>query len=170
MSLLEKNFPWKLVSLALNKLILSTESLDIGGLDFPDKHQPLPEDFAQRGLLWVDEYYPDGWFSSAEEEPECLEETPEMTRQRSERCLFLGGRLAASCKGLMFDKETRRFGAVSQCDLGSQDWVLIEGGEGNDLDLDTQEAIETSKLLLETTGEDAICEMVYDFFNLSLGK
>ena len=59
--------PWKLLALMLNYLSDSVKDFDrIEGEAFPaeldkgDSCRPLPENYAMRGLLWTDDYFPSG--------------------------------------------------------------------------------------------------------------
>ncbi|KAK2021895.1 hypothetical protein LX32DRAFT_645989 [Colletotrichum zoysiae] len=121
MRCIESKMSWKLISLMLNSLLKECASVDrIESEDFPrsdhEGPRPLPEDFAQRGLLWVDKYYPDDWFSSKLDDDEKYFEVASMTMERQERCLWLGCRLASSGNWLTYDKTTRQFGVPPQYD------------------------------------------------------
>ncbi|KAK2036772.1 hypothetical protein LZ31DRAFT_482855 [Colletotrichum somersetense] len=122
MHYIKAKMPWKLISLILNKLLEDCASVDrIESEDFPrpnnEAPRPLPEDYAQRGLLWVDGYYPDDWFASKMDDDERYFEMPSMTEERQERCLWLGCRLASSGNWLTYDKSTRQFGVPSRYDI-----------------------------------------------------
>ncbi|TEA05986.1 hypothetical protein C8034_v001395 [Colletotrichum sidae] len=59
MAHIESKIPWKLISLMLNTLVGVCSDFDkVEGDEFPrnekDSPRPLPDDFAQRGLLWVE--------------------------------------------------------------------------------------------------------------------
>ncbi|GKT61121.1 LOW QUALITY PROTEIN: telomerase-binding protein EST1A protein [Colletotrichum tofieldiae] len=115
MGYVEARMPWKLISLMLNALLKECQSVDsIESEDFPrpskETPRPLPEDHAQRGLLWVDKYYPDDWFTSKVDADEKYFEVASMTEERQDRCLWLGCRLASSGNWLTYDKSTRQFG------------------------------------------------------------
>ncbi|KDN60779.1 hypothetical protein CSUB01_05971 [Colletotrichum sublineola] len=122
MGYIEAKMPWKLISLMLNALMKECATVDrIESEDFPrsdnETPRPLPEDFAQRGLLWVDRYYPDDWFTSKFDDDEKYFEVASMTSERVERCLWLGCRLASSGKWLTYDKSTRQFGVPGVYDV-----------------------------------------------------
>ncbi|KAK2005908.1 hypothetical protein LZ32DRAFT_545056 [Colletotrichum eremochloae] len=109
MGYIEAKMPWKLIALMLNSLLQECASVDkIESEDFPRSNnetpRPLPEDFTQRGLLWVDRYYPDDWFNSKLDDDEKYFEVASMTKERQERCLWLGYRLASSGNWLTYDK------------------------------------------------------------------
>ncbi|KAK2061359.1 hypothetical protein LY76DRAFT_682150 [Colletotrichum caudatum] len=119
---IESKMPWKLISSMLNSFLKERTSVDRIELeDFPrsndESPRPLPEDFAQRGLLWVDKYYPDDWFTSKPDDDEKYFEVASMTEERQERCLWLGCRIASSGNWLTYDKSTRQFGVAPQYDL-----------------------------------------------------
>ncbi|KAH6657035.1 hypothetical protein BKA67DRAFT_554046, partial [Truncatella angustata] len=118
MSYLEKTFPWKLVSEMLNSILLSYR--DFGRIEDtqfprPDKElpRPLPEDFAMKGLLWVERYYPVDWFTNEKiDDDEKYFEVASMTDERKERILWLGCRLASRQRGLVYNKESHHFAVL----------------------------------------------------------
>ncbi|KAK1489166.1 hypothetical protein CABS01_17152 [Colletotrichum abscissum] len=126
MGLIEEKMPWKLIASVLNTIMPTEMSLEaikiIESEDFPrpDKGdpRPLPDDFAQRGLLWVDKYYPSDWFTATKvDDDEKYFEVASMMEERSQRCLWLGCRLATSGKWLTYDEEAKQFGVVPQFDV-----------------------------------------------------
>ncbi|KAI3532055.1 hypothetical protein CABS02_13965 [Colletotrichum abscissum] len=126
MGLIEEKMPWKLIALLLNTIMPTEMSLEtikiIESEDFPrpDKGEPrpLPDDFAQRGLLWVDQYYPSDWFTATKvDDDEKYFEVASMMDERSTRCLWLGCRLATSGKWLTYDEEAKQFGVAPQFDV-----------------------------------------------------
>ncbi|TQN64497.1 Telomerase-binding protein EST1A, partial [Colletotrichum shisoi] len=123
MGYVEEKIPWKLISYTLNSLMAKCPSVDkIESEEFPrqDKEapRPLPEDFAQRGLLWVDKYYPDDWFTTAKfDDDEKYFEVASMAQERRERCLWLGCRLASSGNWLTYDRATREFGVPARFEM-----------------------------------------------------
>jgi len=100
MGYLRDSFPTQLLSIMLNTLLSSYETSGIIEDDkFPlpekDDVRPFPEDFAMRGLLWAEDYYPDGWFTNEKiDEEEKYHERASMTPQRKERILWLACRIA----------------------------------------------------------------------------
>ncbi|KAH9895394.1 hypothetical protein F4778DRAFT_746600 [Xylariomycetidae sp. FL2044] len=117
MGIVEKSFPWKLVSLFLNSLLLTyREHARIQDDQFPrqDKElapRPLPEDFAMKGLVWVDKYFPTDWFSNDKiDDDEKYFEVASMTDERKERILWVASRIAKQGKWLTYDQETHQFG------------------------------------------------------------
>ncbi|KAJ0167490.1 Uncharacterized protein CTA2_2314 [Colletotrichum tanaceti] len=137
MGYIEEKMPWKLISYKLNSLMTNCPSVDkIESEEFPrqDKEapRPLPEDFAQRGLLWVDKYYPDDWFTTSKfDDDEKYFEVASMDQERHERCLWLGCRLASSGKWLKYDRVTKEFGVPArfEMDIGEIVSQQSEGGE-----------------------------------------
>ncbi|KDN63205.1 hypothetical protein CSUB01_09938 [Colletotrichum sublineola] len=118
MGYIEEAIPWKLISLMLNEHLKSCSVDRIESEDFPRSNdetpRPLPEDFAQRGLLWVEKYYPEDFFTSKPDDDERYFERASMTVDRQERCLWLGYCLATPGKWLTYDKSTRQFGVPPQ--------------------------------------------------------
>ncbi|KAK2770408.1 hypothetical protein CKAH01_14751 [Colletotrichum kahawae] len=115
MAHIESKIPWKLISLMLNTLIGTCTRFDkIENEAFPrnekESPRPLPDDFAQRGLLWVEKYYPADWFTAAKiDDEEKYFELASMMEERQGRCLWLGNRLASSSAWLTYDKTLRQF-------------------------------------------------------------
>jgi hypothetical protein len=94
----------------LNTLLVSLEttwSIENDTFPSPEKDgaRPLPEDFALRGLLWAEDYFPGEWFSNEKfDEEEKYHERASMTAQRKERILWLAVRIARSSgSGLSYD-------------------------------------------------------------------
>jgi hypothetical protein len=111
MSFLQATFPWVALSTMLNTLLssYSTPGL-IQNAKFPspekkDDTRPFPEDFAMRGLLWAEDYFPKDWFIKEKiDEEEKYHERASMTAERKERILWLACRI---------------------CNLGS--WIAYDG-------------------------------------------
>lgn len=123
MTHLEGVFPWKLTSLMLNSLLVSCEpEYQVNG-DFtcPEKDQlprPLPEDFAMRGLVYTEDYFPKDWFINTKiDEDEKLFELPSMMETRKERILSLGYRLSATRNWLTWDESTKQFSVAKKYDM-----------------------------------------------------
>ncbi|KAF5645484.1 Telomerase-binding EST1A [Fusarium sp. NRRL 52700] len=110
---LEDAYPWKLTSIMLNTLLLSCEpGYEIRGhFRLPEKDpRPLPEDFAMRGLVYAEDYFPNGWFSNNKiDEDEKYFELPSVSEQRKGRILSLGYRIASSGNWLLWNKKARQF-------------------------------------------------------------
>lgn len=123
MSFIEKTFPWRLVSLLLNSVLLSYRDYDrIEGATFPrpakELPRPLPEDFAMKGLLWVEKYFPVDWFANEKiDDEEKYFEVPSMTDERKERILWLGCRIAEMGNWLTYDASVHQFGVLPQYDV-----------------------------------------------------
>jgi hypothetical protein len=120
MAFVEKKFPWKLASLLLNSLLLSYRDYErIQGDEFPrqDKElgpRPLPEDFAMKGLLFVDKYFPKDWFSNEKiDDDEKYFEVASMTDERKERILWIACRIAKHGKWLVYDEQSHQFGVTT---------------------------------------------------------
>jgi hypothetical protein len=137
---LEKQFPWKLTAVMLNNLYRPCEfDLRIDSEEFPgaqenDSPRPLPEDFALRGLVYAEDYYPVSWFRGSKvEEDEKYFELASMIDQRKERLLWLGRRLAASGRWLTWDTAAREFGVTESYandaeDIPPEDLTLEDRG------------------------------------------
>lgn len=119
MGLIETSFPWGLASSLLNSLLLSYRDYErIESADFPrpekELPRPLPEDFAMKGLLWVDKYYPNDFFRNDKiDDDEKYFEVASMTEERIERILWLARRIAAHNKWLTYDNTSHKFGVTT---------------------------------------------------------
>ncbi|RYP60495.1 hypothetical protein DL771_010497 [Monosporascus sp. 5C6A] len=120
-SLVEDDIPWEFVSVLLNSLLQSYRSYDrIRSDQFPRQEKvpaprPLPEDFAMKGLLWVEDYFPNDWFSNEKiDDDEKYFEMKSMTEERKERVLWLGCRVAKHGKWLVYDENLHQFQAVAK--------------------------------------------------------
>ena len=86
----------------LNTLLVSlgtTRPIERDTFPSPEKDdaRPLPEDFALRGLLWAEDYFPVEWFNNEKiDEEEKYHERASMTAQRKERIVWLAVRIARS--------------------------------------------------------------------------
>jgi len=99
----EQDVPWGEICSFLNSLAkpdaLTTR---VWATDFPRPEnafgRPLPEDFALRGQLYTQGFFPETWFSDAmvDDEERSLE-LPSMAAPRVERILWLGARIASVC-------------------------------------------------------------------------
>ena len=102
MNILRAEFSWELLSIMLNTLLVSCETTGpIENDTFPspekDDARPLPEDFALRGLLWAEDYFPVEWFNNEKiDEDEKHHERASMTAQRKERIPWLAIQTAKS--------------------------------------------------------------------------
>jgi hypothetical protein len=116
MELLEVDFPWDLLTVMLNTLMASygMPATRIESDEFPmpekDDKRPFPEDFAMRGLLWAENYFPDAWFANEKvDEEEKYHERASMTAQRKERILWLACKIAS--RGPWISYAGRQFSA-----------------------------------------------------------
>jgi len=124
MSHLEDRFPWKLTSVTLNylmKTIKTEPRIDADKLPGPEKGEepiPLPEDYALRGLLFAEDFFPNGWFDNERlDETDRYLEAGSKTVERQERILWIGRRIANAGKWLTWDAEARQFGVTSKYDV-----------------------------------------------------
>lgn len=126
MGLIDKAFPWELLSTLLNSLLLSYRDYErIHSPQFPrpekESPRPLPEDFAMKGLLWVDDYFPSDWFANDKvDDDEKYFEAASMTDERKERILWLGVVLAKPGKWLVYDERMRQFSSAPRFE---KDWI-----------------------------------------------
>ncbi|KAL6405596.1 Telomerase-binding protein-like protein [Ilyonectria robusta] len=122
-SYLEQVFPWKLTMDMLNYHLTSCDFGPRMDSEFPgpeknEAPRPLPEDYAMRGLIYVDDYYPKTWFDNEKvDEYEKYFELASMVNQRKERILYLGYKIAAQDKWLKFDPDSRRFSVADKYDV-----------------------------------------------------
>jgi hypothetical protein len=119
-----KTFPWNLTASMLNCI---SDTLGSRSTVFSEKFpgsdeeykRPLPEDFAQRGLPWTEDYYPVGWFNKDDvNDDEKYFEVPSLKEERQKRCLWLGvqiSRVSGSC--LLYDKSTHEFSVARDGDI-----------------------------------------------------
>lgn len=117
MRCLDTNFPWQLLVTMLNPLLASCRTLErIESTAFPlpvkDHVRPFTEDFAMRGLLWAEDYYPESWFANdkVDDEEKHLE-VASMVSERKERILWLACRIAGAGSPLYYDQESSQFSA-----------------------------------------------------------
>ncbi|OIW31112.1 hypothetical protein CONLIGDRAFT_573632 [Coniochaeta ligniaria NRRL 30616] len=124
-SLVGQDYPWKLTSLMLNTFLDKyTTYARIEGGSFPgpergENHRPLPEDYAMRGLLWTDRYFPQDWFTyELQDDDEKYMELASFYEERKERLLYIGCQIAAQGgKWLRYDSETHRFSVAPEFDI-----------------------------------------------------
>jgi len=107
MEYLEQDVPWGEICFFLNSLAKpDTLTSRIWDQDFPRPEnvfgRPLPEDFAIRGQLYTQGFFPETWFSDAtiDDEERSLE-LPSMAAPRVERILWLGARIVSVCPILL---------------------------------------------------------------------
>ncbi|KAH7418050.1 hypothetical protein BKA64DRAFT_187096 [Cadophora sp. MPI-SDFR-AT-0126] len=98
--LVQIDFPWTSLVNFLDNLLkkYDTSWSAIDNETFPMSKRsdacPLPEDYALRGLLWAETYFPDSWFHDDVEDSSETASAPQMTAQREERILWLAVRIA----------------------------------------------------------------------------
>ncbi|KAK3335454.1 hypothetical protein B0T19DRAFT_9206 [Cercophora scortea] len=125
MAYLAPDFPWKLTAVMLNTFLGSCDSHSrFESQRFPQSEnaelqRPLPEDYAMRGLLWVDKYFPSDWFSNDKiDDDEKYFEVASMSEERKERVLYLGCRIAArDGTWLRYDSDSHQFSVSPQYDI-----------------------------------------------------
>ena len=124
MAYLEKEFPWKLTAIMLNLLSQSCGITPrIESSEFPRPHKnelprPLPEDYAMRGLVYSEDYFPTDWFSDDKiDEDEKYFELASMVDDRRDRILWLGLKIAKSGKWLVWDENERKFDVDAKYDV-----------------------------------------------------
>ncbi|KHO01376.1 uncharacterized protein MAM_00377 [Metarhizium album ARSEF 1941] len=113
---LEDSLPWAETADVLNYLVRlcdfgprSEDSLEFP-MPEPGDRRPLPEDYALRGLLYTQDYFPEGWFDGAEfDETHIVVEPPSIGFQRYERILWLGRRIAMNNGRLLWDQNEKKF-------------------------------------------------------------
>ena len=124
---IESVFPWKLTALMLNSQLVSSEANYEVHSDFrlPEKGQlprPLPEDFAMRGLIYSEDYFPNEWFKNDKiDEDEKYFELGSMVEERKDRILTLGCKIAASGSWLIWNPDTRQFTVPAKYDVELED-------------------------------------------------
>lgn len=124
---IEGAFPWKLTALMLNSQLVSCEADHEVHSDFrlPEKGQlprPLPEDFAMRGLIYAEDYFPNEWFKNDKiDEDEKYFELASMVEERRDRILTLGRKIATSGSWLIWDPEARQFSVPAKYDVELKD-------------------------------------------------
>ena len=117
--LVAKGFPWTPLSALLNSLLQPFQDYEwIIRQEFPrqpehDDQQPLPEDYAMRGLGWVNDYFPDDWFHRDRVDPEKRDfKTSSIKLVRTVRILWLAYRIARHTRWLIYDEELHQFQAA----------------------------------------------------------
>lgn len=131
----EHHFTWALLAEMLNALLSSTENIRFESSEFPssagtrEDSRPLPEDYAMRGLVWTEGYFPDSWFTSKRvDDEERYLEIASMTEERKTRCLWIGVRLAEHRKWLLYNQSSKQFETTPRFDRQS-DLGQPEGDE-----------------------------------------
>lgn len=144
------HIPWRLLCVQLNTLIAASENTSRYENDvFPegDTPRPLVEDFAMRGLLWAEKYFPPTWFSHEISDDDKWFEMASFMDERRTRCLWLGVRIAKHMKWIQYDAESRAFSVMPEFDDEKQEggkdqaWATpVEGQAGEADAMDITEA------------------------------
>ncbi|RTE68536.1 hypothetical protein BHE90_017086, partial [Fusarium euwallaceae] len=123
---IERYFPWKRTSSLLNFLLASLgPKYEFGSCFQPPENgqtpRPLPEDFAMRGRIYTGDYFPDKWFNNETDEDDKFIERRSMGRERKDRLITLGRRIATPGSWLIWDEETRRFSVPEEYEIDVED-------------------------------------------------
>ncbi|EXL63520.1 hypothetical protein FOPG_20206 [Fusarium oxysporum f. sp. conglutinans race 2 54008] len=130
-SSLEEKVPWKYITFMLNTLLGSCEpGYEIQShFRLPRKNQlprPLPEDFAMRGLIYSEAYFPNDWFQNDSiDDDERYFELPSASEERKDRIIYLGYRIATTGKWLRWDEEARQFSVPEKYDITLEEEITI---------------------------------------------
>ncbi|KAH8816834.1 hypothetical protein F5884DRAFT_777558 [Xylogone sp. PMI_703] len=115
MSILAANFPWALLATMLNTLISAYKTparLESDTFPTPEKEtpRPFPDDYALRGLLYVEDYFPPDWFATeAADDDEKTHEPASVNEHRRERILWIAVQIARRGNWLSYDRENMNF-------------------------------------------------------------
>jgi hypothetical protein len=121
--LLTLDFPFKPLVAQLNTLLASIGTLSrLDSEKFPepekDENRPFPEDFAMRGLLFAEKYFPETWFTNEKiDEEEKYHERASMTAQRKERILWLACKIAKQGSWMTYNGHEFSVGPRADLDL-----------------------------------------------------
>ncbi|KAI9732205.1 MAG: hypothetical protein M1834_004302 [Cirrosporium novae-zelandiae] len=149
MKLIESDIPWNTLASFLNTLIVPGKAIlaraQKPGFPLPQNEpgRPLPEDYAIRGQIWAQWYYPDDWFEKdgkpKVDEEERSFDLPSMAEPRLERILHLAFRIASFKKWLIYDENSKQFSAsykhtyvkedADDSNSPSQPIATVEGGD-----------------------------------------
>ncbi|RYP01919.1 hypothetical protein DL764_006014 [Monosporascus ibericus] len=135
-ALIEDDFPWELSCAMLNSFLLSYREYGwilndkFPGQDKEPAPRPLPEDFAMKGLPWVEGYLPNDWFSNEKiDDDEKYFEAESMTGDRKERILWLGCRIAKHGEWLLYDEKLHQFGVAPKYQGRAQDVMDMDDAD-----------------------------------------
>ncbi|RFU26395.1 hypothetical protein B7463_g9949, partial [Scytalidium lignicola] len=115
MSFLDDSLPWTLLAATLNTLLGAYKTpirLESNTFPVPEKEtpKPFPDDYALRGLLYVEDYFPADWFATeAVDEDEKTYEPASINDHRRERILWLAIQIARAGKWLIYDADNMKF-------------------------------------------------------------
>lgn len=121
MAHIERAFPWRRLVDLLNTLKGDStryENPEFPGAQDKPPSRPLPEDYAMRGLLWVDGYLVNSLFENAEvDDEDKYFEVASFSAQRKERILWLGCQIArANERWIHYDEVTKVFTVAPEFD------------------------------------------------------
>ncbi|KAL7925808.1 hypothetical protein ACQKWADRAFT_201439 [Trichoderma austrokoningii] len=133
---IEHKYPWRLIATMLNYLKQSCkfeprmDSDVFPGAENQDHYRPLPEDYAMRGLIYTEEYFPLKWFAGeAVEEDEKYFEQASMVDSRKERILWIGKQISSLSRWLVWDGESAKFTVPKEFDLDSPARYAVMGAK-----------------------------------------
>ena len=127
---IQKYFDWSSICTVLNALLNEDLDIDLTKETFPmyeeklkqrpngnapapeDQIRPLWEDYLLRGLPHTVWYFPNDWFEGSLEEEERQVEKKSMNLMRKQRLVWIGHRIAAQKKGIIF--ATNSFQPISK--------------------------------------------------------
>ncbi|KAI0404028.1 hypothetical protein F4802DRAFT_569461, partial [Xylaria palmicola] len=137
---LQDRFPFILLSQMLNRLMAAfKDDSRVSSNKFPRKSgdlpRPVPEDFALKGLVFADEYFPQDWFADEMEHNKRSFEKASITDARKLRILWLGHKIALSSIGLTWDNIFSRFGVLPEYEKESKQ-TLEGAGVEDAIDVD----------------------------------
>jgi len=120
MAHIERAFPWRRLVDLLNTLKGDStryEDPKFPGAQDKPPSRPLPEDYAMRGLLWVDGYLVNSLFENAKvDDEDKYFEVASFSAQREERILWLGCQIARARRWIHYDKVTKTFTVAPEFD------------------------------------------------------
>lgn len=116
MKYVEANFPWHLLTVMLNSFLTTytkvDERLRTAGtpVHFEGRVRPLTDDFALRGLIWAEEYFPAAWFSEDESnDGERHLELASTVEVRKARILWLAFQICSAGRWISYDRDRAQF-------------------------------------------------------------
>lgn len=147
------HMPLRLLCVQLNTLIAASENTARYENDhFPEGETPRPlvEDFAMRGLLWADQYFPQTWFAHEISDDDKWFEMASFMDERRMRCLWLGVRIAKHLKWIKYDAESRAFSVMPEFDDAEDQKETVQATpveaaheEGDVMDTDQTASVST---------------------------
>lgn len=111
----EDSIPWRKTARLLNHLLQTcgfTPQLYADRIPNPERGeaQPLPEDFAMRGLLYTSDYFADNWFNKVSiGDNEMRLHSRSTVRERQERILWLGRSISLVTEKLCWNARANAF-------------------------------------------------------------